>query len=73
MLLQATPLLGLFWVCKEWVRRLLLEARAGRVGVQQLRLQHWGRTGRAGTGWALLGPRLPLVDRLRETRAWVKI
>lgn len=73
MLLQATPLLGLFWVCKEWVRRLLLEARAGRVGVQQLRLQHWGRTGRAGTGWALVGPRLPLVDRLGRIRVRVKM
>lgn len=30
---EETPLPGLFWVCKEWVRRLLLEARAGKVGV----------------------------------------
>lgn len=44
-----------------------MEARAGRVGVQQQRLQHWGRTGRAGTGWALLVLGLPLVEEEGRT------
>ena len=46
--------------------RLLLKARAGRVGVEQQRLQHWGRLGRAGTSRALLAPRLPLVEKERS-------
>lgn len=36
-------------------------SQGGRVGVEQQRLQHWGRIGRAAPGWELLVPRLPLV------------